>query len=1059
MSSSHTKTVVVGSETFIVPKKLKNETEEQRAIRKKAEKKVKAAEEALAAASGPPVPVSLKSSSKSKSAERKSDSGSIPESSRDKKSRKSSGALTGDKKSSEETLEEKEERRRLRKERKEREKAGIVDESSKSASRSKGKEQKPSSSSKDRKTSKEKSKSGRKNGSRKSKKDDLDDLLASDDDEDFAAIAASALNHNQGSGGGGDFDDDDDFDDDFEDDDFEDDDFEDDDFEPEEGAQIGHGATDADLEEFLADSGSEGRSPVDPDDEVSSLAAAMAAENSARRVPSARAVKAVRTATPTSPAPGSRGGVRPSTSKMPARKFVAPTRRRTNAEVAADAARWQRYNDLKDTIALDFVYHDLLDMAPQTKYDLYMASYGASNAAQASVQTNDDAADVELQTEEIETSETWTQAPDDSSFNYARLSGLESSNSTPWNDTLKAVASTGNTKDLVPDPARFTAWFRRATGIVSALLNEKAGSSAADGGHGAVEGSGAASRATPFSDTFASLSSPFPCASGLVAMAQSQSSPAVLVTAYAADYSKAQPAAGSKKDLSQDAVPLLSSIHANGGGLYAVWNLHSPSAPTAVLASTSPPACVMVGPGAGRLILAGSVDGSLAVWDLQEASGNHSQVLLDGSNSPATVRWPSYSTDGLFAYNHTGPLVQLTPIVPSLPPSSSTRSTGSGKENAGANRASGVDSAADPVTLLGTAEGGLDLDGRGREMGGSSVSFQFAALDEMGGLSVWTVTEMPNGGAVGELSELDFATGVGGRVKLVQSAAMSLASHGSDPISVVYHAVDQKRSNLGDREQGEEGAAGLGGLGLAGPPAGTPRTFSVLFPQGKPSEFIVATDAGDCFHGSRFAPAGAGTRSRLASKASGGASGVTIVPPLYHGLTPGIATTALAGSPWLPEVFVAGFGDGSIALYSTKSAWPLTRMQLVGSGEAGSAGAEMITSLAWSATRPGVFSGVDASSNVFLFDLLSKAPTTPVIQDSARRIEGTKDTSGVEAVSMTGAVDHGLGWLVLGQRKGPVVVHSLSKEWVVPGGRRKGGMSLEGEIDAVRSVVQRLISL
>ncbi len=104
----------------------------------------------------------------------------------------------------------------------------------------------------------------------------------------------------------------------------------------------------------------------------------------------------------------------------------------------------KRSNALRDVIELDYVHYDMFDLAPIAEYRRYIMAFGQSNSkqvcghlllslctfilyrcavclriyrcvvrmpVQVRLQTNDDNVDRDLQTEEIERSEKWTQQP------------------------------------------------------------------------------------------------------------------------------------------------------------------------------------------------------------------------------------------------------------------------------------------------------------------------------------------------------------------------------------------------------------------------------------------------------------------------------------------------------------------------------------------------------------------------------------------------------------------------------------------------------------------------
>uniref|UniRef100_S4RI87 WD repeat domain 60 n=1 Tax=Petromyzon marinus TaxID=7757 RepID=S4RI87_PETMA len=80
-------------------------------------------------------------------------------------------------------------------------------------------------------------------------------------------------------------------------------------------------------------------------------------------------------------------------------------------------------------IQLDTVTFDLLDMPPVSEYDAYISTYGRSNTKQAYVQCGEDDVEREVQTEEIETEEKWSQHPGEGPIVCAGQNGYEMKNS------------------------------------------------------------------------------------------------------------------------------------------------------------------------------------------------------------------------------------------------------------------------------------------------------------------------------------------------------------------------------------------------------------------------------------------------------------------------------------------------------------------------------------------------------------------------------------------------------------------------------------------------------
>ncbi|OXB80277.1 UNVERIFIED_CONTAM: hypothetical protein H355_013675 [Colinus virginianus] len=90
--------------------------------------------------------------------------------------------------------------------------------------------------------------------------------------------------------------------------------------------------------------------------------------------------------------------------------FETANKRQSSRSMASKQKK--RSAELLPLIDLDFsVSFSLLDLPPVNEYDMYIRNYGKMNTKQAYVQCNEDNLDRDIQTEEIETLEKWTQHP------------------------------------------------------------------------------------------------------------------------------------------------------------------------------------------------------------------------------------------------------------------------------------------------------------------------------------------------------------------------------------------------------------------------------------------------------------------------------------------------------------------------------------------------------------------------------------------------------------------------------------------------------------------------
>ncbi|XP_051872006.1 cytoplasmic dynein 2 intermediate chain 1 isoform X5 [Pristis pectinata] len=95
--------------------------------------------------------------------------------------------------------------------------------------------------------------------------------------------------------------------------------------------------------------------------------------------------------------------------------FVAAKQREISSKVACKQKK--RSAELLRLIDLDFsVNFSMLDLPPLNEYDVYIKSFGRTNTKQAFVQSNEDDVDQDIQTDEIETVDKWTQHPGEGSL-------------------------------------------------------------------------------------------------------------------------------------------------------------------------------------------------------------------------------------------------------------------------------------------------------------------------------------------------------------------------------------------------------------------------------------------------------------------------------------------------------------------------------------------------------------------------------------------------------------------------------------------------------------------
>ncbi|XP_060160995.1 cytoplasmic dynein 2 intermediate chain 1 isoform X2 [Globicephala melas] len=360
-----------------------------------------------------------------------------------------------------------------------------------------------------------------------------------------------------------------------------------------------------------------------------------------------------------------------------------------------------RSTKLLRLIDLDFSFtFSLLDLPPVNEYDMYIRNFGKRNTKQAYVQYNEDNVDRNVQTEEVETQEVWTQHPGE---------GAAVSGGSERSGPLDAAA-------VVPkvNTPRLCSFLRAACQVIAVLLEEDRVASEPTWTPRAQD------CLLRFSDSSAQLNTSLPFLQNrrVSYLHASQVQRRMVVSVHGRP--------------GKAFTPLL-----DGRYVLCVWDIWQPSGPQKVLICESKVTCCCFSPFKAFLLFAGTVHGSVVVWDLREDARIHRYVKLSGCFW--TFRTATFSTDGvLTSVNHRSPLQAIEPIAGSV-----------------CKRQSCV------LSPFSTQEEPAGL------------SFHVASLDESGVLNVWVVVELAKADTAGAVSDLGLLPG--GRIKLVHSAAIQLS--------------------------------------------------------------------------------------------------------------------------------------------------------------------------------------------------------------------------------------------------------------------------------------------
>ncbi|XP_033854558.2 cytoplasmic dynein 2 intermediate chain 1-like isoform X1 [Acipenser ruthenus] len=381
--------------------------------------------------------------------------------------------------------------------------------------------------------------------------------------------------------------------------------------------------------------------------------------------------------------------------------FVAAKHREVSQNVACKQKK--RSTALLRLIELDFsVSFSLLDLPPLNEYDMYIKNFGTTNTKQAYIQCNEDNTDRDNQTEEIERVEKWTQHPGESSVVCA---GPSSSNESSPDSMTK----------LSIDSQRLSAFLRSSSQVIAVLLEEDRSEKQS----GQSLRSQAASLSISDGSLLLNTNLPFLLGREVCGLHFSHVQRQTMLSVHSP----------SRKP---------SAVQLDSKSIVCVWNIWEPSNPHKVLICESEIQCCCFSPGKAILVFAGTVDGSVVVWDLREHSTLHYTMRI--GNLDWTLRYPTFSTDAILATSsHLCPVRAVEPVS--------------------ANVAEGQSQG---FSLLSSQEETLGL------------SFQLASLDESGLLNLWVVMELPKANLAG--SQHDLGLKPGGKVKLLHSSSININS-------------------------------------------------------------------------------------------------------------------------------------------------------------------------------------------------------------------------------------------------------------------------------------------
>ncbi|XP_067686428.1 cytoplasmic dynein 2 intermediate chain 1-like isoform X2 [Haliotis asinina] len=316
--------------------------------------------------------------------------------------------------------------------------------------------------------------------------------------------------------------------------------------------------------------------------------------------------------------------------------FVSAKQVALNATTASRTRK--RGTDLQKMIELDIARYDMFDLPPVREYEMYIRSFGRSNTKQAYIQTNEDNIDRDIQTDDIDAKEKWTQHPSEDLLGV----GGDGIDPEAANDN-QIISRHGDTVKL----AKFVEKIGQTVGF---LLDEER-----DGGdrHNLDN----TKSNVGFSDGFTQLGGlKFVGGRHVTQACFCPNQPHMLLTVFS---NSAEPSPDNPVD---------------SHGLACVWNINDLTYPHRILCCEAPPTCCCFSPSKAVLAFCGMGDGSVVVWDLREPTSMHRTVSV--GDQEHVLRFPTYNTARVLEEeNHHSSITTIIPVYSSVVGSRSEDST------------------------------------------------------------------------------------------------------------------------------------------------------------------------------------------------------------------------------------------------------------------------------------------------------------------------------------------------------------------------------------------------
>ncbi|KAI8618361.1 hypothetical protein BC830DRAFT_1109188 [Chytriomyces sp. MP71] len=389
----------------------------------------------------------------------------------------------------------------------------------------------------------------------------------------------------------------------------------------------------------------------------------------------------------------------------------------------------RRAKDIKELIDFDVAIYDIFEMTPLNEYEQYIRDFGSSNTAQASTQCNEDNAEVEIQTDDWFVEDKWTQAPQeamkDCESGRPDLPSLDLERISWDRQEKKSMVQQKRVNATTLDSISLVRFIKSAGQVMDVLLEENTLGQA-----GYCETGDASNLRISHGMIKLKLQSVFGRRS-VIKAAYSDIDYRTLVTSWS--------------------LPDEPKSNLDFKGILTVYRFTDSVAPQQILLCDSAITTFLVPQQAPHLVLAGTVDGGISLFDLRESDPPTAYPEL----KKVPHKLPTYCVDGLFGLD----TFHCTPIVAIL-------------EIRNAEEAS--------------EESFSEFK--------DSHTFQVISMDDAGHVQHWHVLEISSLESQ-KYSDSDYGLAIGGKVRMVRGPDFDVDNNPEETKCIQITAADMNPSS------------------------------------------------------------------------------------------------------------------------------------------------------------------------------------------------------------------------------------------------------------------------